>query len=39
MPCRTSLPAGGPLDAIGFVDKLDGPNPQLLDHIRLDRSL
>jgi hypothetical protein len=39
MPYRASLPADGPLDAIGFVDKFHGPNPQLLDHIRLDRSL
>jgi len=27
MPCRTHLPAGGPLNGVGFVDKLDGPNP------------
>jgi hypothetical protein len=39
MPCGTHLPADGPLNGVGFVDKFDGPNPQLLDEIGLDGSL
>jgi len=27
MPCRTHLPAGTPLNCVGFVDKFDGPDP------------
>jgi hypothetical protein len=39
MPCGTHLPAGRPLNGVGFVDKFDGPNPQLLDKFGLGGSL